>query len=82
MSVEELQKLVPEVDWKAYFGALGIELDSLSVGQIPHLQEAGKMLADEPLEDLKTLFSWQVIEGAASYLTTEIYMTSWTDVCS
>ena len=34
------------------------------------------MLADEPLEDLKTLFSWQVIEGAASYLTTEIYMTS------
>ena len=34
------------------------------------------MLADEPLEDLKTLFAWQVIEGAASYLTTEIYMTS------
>ena len=34
------------------------------------------MLADEPLEDLKTLFTWQAIEGASSYLTTEIYMTS------
>ena len=76
MSIAELQELVPQVDWKAYFEALGVELDSLSVGQIPHLQEAGKMLADEPLEDLKTLFTWQAIEGAASYLTTEIYMTS------
>ena len=76
MSISELQELVPQVDWKAYFEALGVELDSLSVGQIPHLQEAGKMLADEPLEDLKTLFTWQAIEGAASYLTTEIYMIS------
>ncbi len=76
MSIAELRELVPQVDWKAYFAALGVELDSLSVGQIPHLQEAGKMLADEPLEDLKTLFTWQTIEGAASYLTTEIYMTT------
>ena len=76
MSLDELQALVPQVDWKIYFAALGVELDSLSVGQIPHLQEAGKMLADEPLEDLRTLFAWQTIEGAASYLTTEIYMTS------
>ena len=76
MSIDELQTLVPQVNWRIYFQALGIELDSLSIGQIPHLQEAGKMLADEPLQDLKTLFSWQVIEGASSYLTTEIYMTS------
>jgi len=76
MSIEELQQLVPQIDWKVYFAALGVELDSLSVGQIPHLQEAGKMLEDEPLEDLKTLFAWQTIEGASSYLTTEIYNTS------
>ena len=76
MSVKELQDLVPQVDWKTYFAALGVELDSLSVGQIPHLQEAGRMLDEEPLEDLKTLFVWQVIEVASSYLTSEIYMTS------
>ena len=76
MSLEELQALVPQVNWRVYFDALGVQIDSLSVGQIPHLQEAGKMLADESLDDLKTLFAWQVIEGAASYLTTEIYMTS------
>ena len=76
MSIAQLQEMVPQINWKVYFEALGVSLDSLSVGQIPHLTEAGKMLADEPLDDLKTLFSWQVIEGAASYLTTEIYMTS------
>lgn len=76
MSVKELQDLVPQVDWKTYFASLGVELDSLSVGQIPHLREAGRMLDEEPLEDLKTLFVWQVIEGASSYLTSEIYMTS------
>ena len=37
MSLDELQALVPQVDWKIYFAALGVELDSLSVGQIPHL---------------------------------------------
>ena len=76
MTIDKLQALVPEVNWHIYFEALGVKIDSLSIGQIPHIQEAGHMLADEPLDDLKTLFSWQVIEGAASYLTTEIYMTS------
>ena len=76
MTIDELQNLVPQLDWKAYFRAMEIAPDSLSVGQIPHLQEAGRMLADEPLEDLKTLFTWQVIDGAASYLTTEIYNAS------
>ena len=73
MSVAELQDLVPQVDWKTYFAAMNIAPDSLSVGQVRHLQEAGKMLADEPLEDLKTLFTWQAIDGCASYLTSEIY---------
>ena len=76
MSINELQALVPQLNWREYFAAMNVELDSLSIGQIPHIQEAGRMLADEPLEDLKTLFTWQVIEGASSYLTTEIYMTT------
>lgn len=73
MSVADLQSLVPEVDWQAYFSAMNIAPDSLSVGQVRHLQEAGKMLAEESLDDLKTLFTWQAIDGCGSYLTTEIY---------
>ena len=74
MSVEELQKLVPEVVWNTYFAGMNIAPDSLSVGQIRHLQEAGKMLAEESLEDMKTLFTWQVIDGSSDFLTEEIFM--------
>ena len=73
MSIGELQELVPQVNWTVYFAAFGIAPDSLSVGQIPHLQEVGRMLDDEPLEDLKTLFTWQVLDGSASFLTSDIY---------
>jgi len=76
MSVAELQQLVPQLDWNAYFKGVGIAPDSISVGQIPHLQEVGRMLDEEPLEDLKTLFAWQVMDGAASFLTTEIFNAS------
>lgn len=76
MSVADLQTLVPQIDWKTYFDAFNLQLDSLSIGQIPHLQEVGKLLEEEPLEDIKTLFVWQVIDGAAAMLTSEIYQTS------
>ncbi len=76
MSVDDLQKLVPQIDWKAFFTALNVELDSVNIGQVAHLQEVGKMLAEEDLEDIKTLLRWQVMDGAASYLTDDIYMES------
>ena len=76
MSVADLQALVPQVDWQVFLEALNATTDSLSVGQIAHLQEAGKMLADESLEDLKTLFIWQVLDGSAPYLTDDIYQAN------
>ena len=76
ISVAELQKLVPQINWSEFFTALKVELDSVNIGQVAHLQEVGKLLAEEPLEDIKTLFTWQVLDGSASYLTDEIYMES------
>ena len=76
ISVAELQELVPQINWSEFFTALKVELDSVNIGQVAHLQEVGKLLAEEPLEDIKTLFTWQVLDGSASYLTDEIYMES------
>jgi len=73
MSVADLKALVPEVDWDAFFASMEITTDSLSVGQIDHLKESGKMLAEEPLEDLKVYFTHQIMQGAADALTSEIY---------
>lgn len=76
MTMAELQQLVPEVNWNSFFNAMNIHTDSLSVGQIDHLKECGKLLAEEPLEDIKTLFLWQAIDGSASFLSDEIYMAN------
>ena len=76
MTIPELQQLVPQINWTVYFQSMGISPSCISVGQIRHLQEAGRMLADEPLEDLKTLFAFQVMDGAAAYLSQEVYMIS------
>jgi putative endopeptidase len=73
MSIADLKALVPEINWDVYFEAAGIHTDSLSVGQIEHLKEVGKLLAEEPLEDLKVLFTHQVMQSAGSALTTEIF---------
>lgn len=73
MSIADLKALTPQVDWDAFFGAMEISTDSISVGQIAHLQEAAKMLVEEPIEDIRTYFVWQVMDGSAAYLTTDIF---------
>lgn len=74
MSIDSLKNLTPDFAWDEFFAAMNIHTDSISVGQVAHLQESVKMLQEESMDDLKNYFSWQIINGAASYLTTEIYM--------
>lgn len=73
MTIAELQELVPQVDWQAYLAGLEVTTENISVGQIAHLQEVGKMIVEEPFADLQTLFSWQLIDGAATMLSEDIY---------
>ncbi|MCQ2341467.1 MAG: M13 family metallopeptidase [Paludibacteraceae bacterium] len=74
MSIDELQAMVPELDWRTYFDLGGMHTDSINVGQIAHLKEAGRMWQEESLEDLKTLFIWQIIDGSAAYLSQDVFM--------
>ncbi|MDD3079784.1 MAG: M13 family metallopeptidase [Paludibacter sp.] len=73
ISVDSLQSMTPAFNWKEYIKGLGISTDTVSVGQIPQMKEVGKILQDEPLENLKAYFTWQVVDGAASHLNDEFY---------
>ncbi|KAA6311610.1 Neutral endopeptidase, partial [termite gut metagenome] len=51
ISVEELQKLVPSIDWNTYFAAVGLnDVKELSVSQKESLVEVGNIIASEPLD--------------------------------
>lgn len=74
MSISDLQSLVPQIDWALYLDLAGMHTDSINVGQIEHLKEAGRMFAEENLNDLQTYFIWQIIDGSSNYLSNDVYM--------
>ncbi|KAA6325379.1 Neutral endopeptidase, partial [termite gut metagenome] len=74
MSVEELQKLVPSIDWNTSFATVGLNgLKELSVSQKESLVEVGNIIASEPLDAQIAYIQWKIIDGAASYLSDDIY---------
>ena len=75
MTVDELQKLLPQIDWHAYLAALGLDgkVTELSVGQKEPLIEAGKIIAEEPLASHVAYLQWKLIDGTAGYLSDDLY---------
>ncbi len=73
MNLDELQKLVPQMDWKAFFEGFKLtNLADLSVSQKENLVEVGKIIDTEPLDAQKAYLEWNVLNSSASYLSDEI----------
>ena len=74
MTVADLQKLVPEIEWNQYLSLLGLkDIKDISVSQKESLVEVGKILTSEPLADQIAYLQWKLIDESASYLSDEIY---------
>jgi len=74
MSVADLQKLVPAIEWNSYLNALGLKNTKvLSVSQKESLVEVGKIIESEPIANQIAYLQWKLIDGSASYLSDAIY---------
>jgi putative endopeptidase len=74
MTVAELQKLVPVIDWTKHFNALGLNnTKQLSVSQKESLVEVGKIIESEPIATQIAYLEWKLIDDAATYLSDSIY---------
>lgn len=71
MSVDELQKLIPEIDWKAYIKALvpHMEVKEISAGPVDFMKGMAKLYANTDMETMKAYFEWNLISSAAPYLS-------------
>jgi predicted metalloendopeptidase len=70
MTIAELQKQAPEIDFPRYFKLAGATpFDSLNVGNPEFFQKLSALLASEPVENWKTLLRWRVVKGAAPLLS-------------
>ena len=70
MSVAQLDKLTPGLDWQAWLGALGPQhLDSVIVGQPEFYQTVGRLLKTEPLGTWQAYLTWHVAREFAPTLS-------------
>lgn len=68
MTITELKKLVPPLNWNKYLTDLDLNVKKLNVSQPDFMKEVGLMLETVPLSNWKTYLRWQLIDGTAQFL--------------
>jgi len=73
MSVADLQKLTPAIQWEAYFNGLGITgLKEVIVSQPKYMTALNALLAENKVEDWKAYMRWTLLNRSASQLSKTI----------
>ena len=68
-SIDELYRQLPGLDWRTFFGKLGLDgVDWVDVGQPEAIMEAIRVLNEEPLENQKVLMEWQMLDSNGTRL--------------
>ncbi|MGB8704410.1 MAG: M13 family metallopeptidase [Gillisia sp.] len=78
MSVADLQKMVPAIDWRQYFDGIGAKgIDTVVVAQPGYMKALQKTFAANNVQDWKTYLKWSLFNDAADALSTDIENTHW-----
>lgn len=72
-SIDDLSKHMPSFDWAKYFEGIGAGgLDTVILTQPKHLEALDKEIASTSPELWKNYLRWQMINGLANYLSSDI----------
>jgi putative endopeptidase len=78
MTVKDLQKLTPSIDWDNYFTKIGLSnVDSLIVSQPKYLIALEAIFKENKVSDWKAYMRWTLLNRASSQLTTDIENANW-----
>ncbi|QOD59897.1 M13 family metallopeptidase [Polaribacter haliotis] len=78
MSVEELQKLAPAIDWKAHLTGIGVaDLDRVIVTDPKYFKAMNDIFQNRSVEDIKLLLRWNTINSSLSSLSTDLETANW-----
>src|SRR5207244_249036 len=69
MSIEDLQRLTPSLNWKRYLTAVGAPgFATLNVTEPDFMKAVDRMLASAPLDNLKAYMKWHLVHSASMRL--------------
>ncbi len=78
MTTQELEELVPAIDWNSYFEAIGAgAVDTIIVTQPKYMEALQTTFAANDVKDWKEYLRWNLFNGAAGSLSTEIERANW-----
>lgn len=68
----DLQKLVPAIDWPAYFKSIGLSSTPafVNVGQPEYFKRANELLDSVPLDDWRAYMKYHLLDATAGWLST------------
>lgn len=72
MSLKEIKKLAPNLEWDNYFNDLGFGTPSyFNVEQPGFFKEVNKMIKQVPIKDWRVYLTWNFIDGVSTYLNSD-----------
>lgn len=78
MSVEELQKLAPAIDWQAHLEGIGVgDIKTVIVTDLGYFKAMSTIFENRSVEDIKLLLRWNTINSALSALSTDLETANW-----
>lgn len=73
MSLDELKKEIPGIDWDAFLNGIGVKgVTELSVSQVNPIKEVEKIINSLPVENQIAYMQWSLIDRAAGYLSDDL----------
>ena len=78
MTVADLQKLTPAIQWESYINGLGLpKVDTVIVSQPRYMEALQTIFTENKLEDWKAYMRWTLLNDAAGKLSTELETANW-----
>jgi predicted metalloendopeptidase len=78
MTVIDLQKLTPSINWDVYLTQIGLpKTDSLIVAQPKYLVALETILKENKVADWKAYMRWTLLNRSASLLSTQLETANW-----
>jgi putative endopeptidase len=78
MTVAELQKMTPSIDWNSYLTGIGMpKITTLNVQQPKYMAALQTIFTENKIEDWKAYMRWNLLNRASGRLSTDIENANW-----